>query len=143
MITRQEIVDFARQFKGVQYKHQGRTGQGLDCGGILVLLAEELGIYHESKEQLRYGGNPEKFILKQELDRYFVKIRLSEIQRGDIVLMKIVASRPHHIAIVSEYSAQSFGIIHTYDTVGKVVEHRMNQMWRDKIVQSYKVPGVV
>ena len=141
MITRQYIVDFARSYKGVPYRHQGRSVAGLDCAGILVLLGEEIGFYSEKIESRRYSRNPASFKLKQEMDKHLIPISKQDIQVGDVLLLKITTD-PQHIGIVTGYSAQSFGMIHCYDTVGRVVEHRLNRLWFERIIQSYSIPGV-
>ena len=36
VIKRREIVDAARNWVGVPYRHQGRTRNGIDCVGLLL-----------------------------------------------------------------------------------------------------------
>lgn len=139
MVSRQYIVDFARSFKGTPYKHQGRSVNGIDCVGILVLLGNELDVYHESER--RYSRNPKSFGIKQEMEKILVKIDKKDIKYGDILLFRMITD-PQHVGVVTEYSEQSFGIVHCYQSVGKVVEHRLNDKWIDRIVQAYKVSGV-
>jgi len=140
-ITRQEVVDFARSCKNIPYKHQGRSKLGVDCAGILVMLGEWLGEYSENKEARRYSRNPASFSLKKELDKMLIQIDRQEIDCGDILLLKIVRE-PQHVGIVTDYSEQSFGMIHCYQSIGRVVEHRLNRFWAEKIVQAYQIPGV-
>jgi len=44
-ITKQDIVDMAREYKGVPYRHQGRSiVTGVDCAGLLALIAGRIGL---------------------------------------------------------------------------------------------------
>lgn len=44
MIGRQAIVAEARTWLGVRWHHQGRDRGGIDCGGLVVVVARALGI---------------------------------------------------------------------------------------------------
>ncbi len=141
-IPRNKIVEEARKFKGVPFKHQGRSRkQGIDCVGMLIILGEENGFYKESLENNRYSKNPEVFKIKETLDEILVPIDKDKFKEGDILLFRI-PFHPQHVGIVTDYSDQSYGIVQAYQTIGKVVEHRLDQKWIDRIVKAYQVPGV-
>ncbi len=140
-VTRQEVVEFARSCKDIPYQHQGRSKLGVDCAGILVMLGKWLGEYSESKEARRYSRDPASFSLKKELARMLISIDKENIDCGDILLLKILRE-PQHVGIVTDYSEQSFGMVHCYQSIGRVVEHRLNRFWLDRIVQVYQIPGV-
>lgn len=141
MPTRKQIVDFAKSQIGQPYRHQGRGRGGFDCAGILVAFGVQAGMYNESKEDLRYTTHPETFSLKDKLEHHMERIPRKELAPGDVVLFKLTRL-PQHVGIVFQYSEQSLGIIHTYETVGRVVAHRLNKVWEDRIVACYKLPGV-
>lgn len=140
-MTRNEIVEFARSYKGVPYRHQGRSVRGVDCTGIVVLLGEKLGFYRESKKDLRYSRNPENFVLLEKMNEYLIPIDFYDLKIGDVLLLRITLV-PQHVAIVTPYNEYSFGMVHSYDSIGRVVEHRLNRAWIDKVVQAYRIPGV-
>lgn len=138
--TRKKIVELARKYKGVPFRHQGRSIiTGVDCAGLVVCIIATLG--YQYKEDLRYGRNAEKFTLKKEMDLHLCKIKKHEIQPGDILLMKIDRV-PQHVAIVSDYVHGGLGMIHCYDRVKKVVEHRLANVWKARIVQAYEMPDL-
>lgn len=145
MSMQQLIVEEARKWKGTPYKHQGKTlGRACDCVGILIGIGHNLfGV--EDNFDSRYGHNPENWTLKKELDDASVLIRKNDtnnIEVGDIALMSLEQSRiPHHIGIISDYSDKSFGLIHCYSSIGRVVEHRMNDVWKNRILHLYKYKG--
>jgi len=141
-ITRDQIIKEARTFKGVPFKHQGRSRKyGVDCVGILVIMGKKYGIYEESSINTRYPQNPEVFKIKETLDEILIPIDKDKFREGDILLFKI-PFHPQHVGIVTNYSKQSYGMVQAYQTVGKVVEHRLDQRWCDRIVQAYQIPGV-
>ena len=41
-MTGEDVVKAARMFLGVRYMHQGRTGAGLDCIGLPVVVRQVL-----------------------------------------------------------------------------------------------------
>jgi cell wall-associated NlpC family hydrolase len=133
MTTRQQIIDAARSYKGCRYHHQGRTRAGIDCAGLLVCVARDVGISTEG-DQTGYSRTPDGMSLKRALDDFGV--RVDTFQPGDFLLMRF-DSQPQHIAIVTDV-----GIIHSYLSARRVVEHRLSDDWRARIVQAYAFPGV-
>lgn len=140
-----QIVEEARKWLGTPYKHQGKTlGRGCDCAGILRGIASDLlGI--EDNYDSRYGRNPNNWVLKQELDRltdFYREDNIDNIKIGDVALMSLESGQiPHHVGIISDYSDQSFGLIHCYTSIGRVVEHRMNDVWKNRILHLYRYKG--
>jgi cell wall-associated NlpC family hydrolase len=133
MTTRQQIIDAARSYRGCRYHHQGRTRAGIDCAGLLVCVARDVGI-STAGDQMGYSRTPDGASLKQALDNF--GIRVDAFQPGDFLLMRFDA-QPQHIAIVTDV-----GIIHSYLSARRVVEHGLSDDWRARIVQAYAFPGV-
>jgi len=44
VIEREQIIDAARRWVGTRWQHQGRSPAGVDCIGLLVVVARELGL---------------------------------------------------------------------------------------------------
>jgi cell wall-associated NlpC family hydrolase len=133
MPKREEIIASARSYLGVRYHHQGRTRAGIDCAGLLVCVARDVGISTED-DQMGYSRTPDGRSLKQALDAFGAPV--DAFQPGDFLLMRFDA-QPQHIAIVTDV-----GIIHSYLSARRVVEHRLSEDWRARIVQAYAFPGV-
>lgn len=145
MLMQQQIVKEARKWIGTPYKHQGKTlGRACDCAGILIGVARNLFDIEDNFDS-RYGHNPNNWTLKQELDNASMLIHKSStdnIEIGDITLMSLNQLQiPHHVGIISDYSDQSFGLIHCYSSIGRVVEHRMNDVWKNRILHLYRYKG--
>ncbi len=142
MSIQEQIVAEARRWKNTPYKHQGKTlGKACDCAGILIGIAHNLFGIKDNYDS-RYGRNPNNWVLKQELENLSVLVRkndANDIEIGDIALMSLEQSRiPHHVGIISDYSDKSFGLIHCYSSIGRVVEHRLNDVWKSRILNLYR-----
>jgi cell wall-associated NlpC family hydrolase len=132
MTTRQQIVDTARSYLGVRYKHQGRTKFGLDCLGLLVRVAHDLGL--STDDATDYGSVPDSRRLMRELDARLDVVLAPQI--GDVLLMRF-DNNPQHLAIITDK-----GIIHSYAQARKVVEHGLNDEWSRLIVRAYSFRGI-
>lgn len=125
------IVEEARKHLGTPFHHQGRLpGVGLDCVGLLVVVAQSLGIPHE--DFTGYARRPHKGSLRHALERNFDLVQ--EAKTGDVLAFYFLRPGiPHHVAIRTDY-----GIIHSFATAGKVVEtrlgpplvHQIDSAWR-------------
>lgn len=142
MITRSEIVKMARSWLGTPYRHQGRSRRGVDCAGPLVHIAHEVGLGDKFNDQLIYSVNPETFSLKQQMDAVLDHITKDEIRPGDPLLFKIDV-HPQHVAITVDYHLGGLGMVHCYSRIGRVVEHRLADVWFARLVQAYRIPGIV
>jgi len=49
---------------------------------------------------------------------------------------------PHHLALVGDYLYGGLSLIHADSTLGRVVEHRLDEVWRRLIVAAFAVPGL-
>jgi cell wall-associated NlpC family hydrolase len=132
-VRRSEVIAVARQYLGVPWVHQGRTRAGLDCGGLIVRVAHDLGL--SEFDVGGYGPEPDGRLLRRYLQAQAEHVLFAE--RGDILLLRFVRY-PQHLGI---YTGE--GIIHTYQQVGRVVEHAFDSTWRARVVDAYSYPGVL
>lgn len=127
------VVDVARTYLNTPFHHQARLkGVGIDCIGLVVCVAKELGITVEDRTD--YSDQPDGVTLIQKLEENLDCLPLEDLQPGDIVAIWFSNKKhPQHVAIVSDV-----GLIHTYSHVGKVVEHRINDVWRNRLHSGYR-----
>lgn len=135
MPTREQIVSAARRYLGVRYRHQGRNRQGLDCIGLLICVARDVGYVAEG-DRLDYSRQHNGVALRAGLDANAVPIAVDQYKPGDILLMRF-DTLPQHVAIVTDK-----GMIHSFLTARRVVEHRLSDDWQARIVAAYSFPGV-
>ena len=136
-----EIIKYARRWIGTPYVHQGRQlGLGCDCAGFLIGIGNQFG--YEPQDMQGYSPIPRMGELKALIGRQLKQIKVEQIEPGDIVLMDFFkGGNPHHIGLITDYQG-GLGIIHCYQNVGKVVEHALNDKWREKIKIAFRFPDI-
>jgi cell wall-associated NlpC family hydrolase len=132
-----DIVRIARTYLGTPFRHQGRVpGRGLDCAGVIVCAARAAGL--PAYDVAAYGRLPTGDSLAHHLASAGCReIGVSEVRSGDAYLMRFETD-PQHLALVTD-----LGILHAYAEIGRVVEHRLDVVWRRRIVAAYRLPGIV
>jgi cell wall-associated NlpC family hydrolase len=131
-----DVVAAARAYLGVPFRHQGRTPPlALDCAGLFVMVCRDLGL--PVIDEQGYGRNPYKGLLEQCIARqpFLHRVPVADMGEGDVLLMRFTGE-PQHIAIHAGYS-----MIHAYEQAGKVVEHRLADVWRARVVSAYRFEG--
>lgn len=129
-----DLVDFARECLGTPFKHQGRVnGRGLDCAGVLVHVMRRAGV--PVIDSIGYPRMPVDNQITKILDAEPALERLTDknYQPGDVLLMRF-RHEPQHVAIFAGEN-----IVHSYSAIGKVVEHRLSDVWRRRIVRGYRI----
>lgn len=149
--TRAKYVEAARSFLGVRWQHQGRSEQGVDCVGLLVVPACRLGLLRPEDDVTNYPRQPDGEELSALLHRYCVRLpKWQDARMGDVLAIKY-ADQPQHVAIATRDYDERWGIhiIHAFgnsEAGGKVIEHRIDRSWLDthraKIHAGFAVKGV-
>jgi cell wall-associated NlpC family hydrolase len=134
MITRVDIVMEARRWLGVRYKHQGRTVAGVDCAGLIIKVAHNLRV--SKHDETNYARRPHGHDLMNSLNTHAIRVQ-REALPGDILLFSFQGF-PQHLGIRTDK-----GIIHSFATARKVVEHTYDNLWRSRLVYVYEFPGVI
>lgn len=131
-MTAQAIIDAARSQLGVAFRHQGRLpGIALDCAGLIAHVMDTLGLPYEDVPG--YSRLPHHGRLQQALDAQPSLERVTTPEPGDVLLMRF-RTEPMHLAI---HAGET--IIHAYEQVGRVCEHRLDDAWAARIVQAYRM----
>lgn len=134
MINADDVISHARSLIDTPFRHQGRMpGVALDCAGLGIVVAQKMGLLLE--DFAGYPSTPFDGMLKKMLDcqPHLKPIDRHSAEPGDVLLMRI-ATDPQHIALMS-YEGY---MIHAYRQAGKVVEQRIDEMWKNKIVAAYR-----
>lgn len=140
-MTADDIIATARSAIGTPFMHQGRmVGKGLDCVGLPLYVADQFGIV--CTDVIGYPRRPVGGMLEEAFDAHvdsgiLIRVNVTEMLAGDFLMMSF-SREPQHMAI---YTGEN--IIHAYQPVGKVCEHRLDATWRARIVRVYRLAGVV
>jgi len=133
MNIKEQFLERVRYYKGVPFVHQGRNREvGLDCAGLIVVALED--IKYPVKDLEGYTRLPKASRLLGILDNNHArKVPISAMEPGDVLLMRF-SREPQHLAV---YTGNT--IIHSYQRKGCVVENRMADVWKKRIVGVYSL----
>lgn len=145
------IVTCARSWRGTRFAHQGRVkaqgahSGGVDCLGLLSGVASELGLrardgsFLAEHDMRAYSKSPDGALLQSRLAVLLLSIEEAHMRPGDVALFAL-DGRPQHLAILSDYGVGELGMIHAYAPARCVVEHRLDEAWRKRLVCLYRCP---
>lgn len=135
MLSKEEWLNLylkqARSYINTPFKHQGRSKNGLDCIGIIVVPLKDIGFLdYDSKNYRKYGLGGE---IIGVLSKYCYEVdKPFNYKPGDILLFSKGASQ--HLALYTDKST----IIHAHNFVGKVVEHSLTPDWEENISKVFR-----
>jgi cell wall-associated NlpC family hydrolase len=138
--TPEHVVAAARAYLGVRWHHQGRSRAGLDCIGLIVRVAHDLGL--SLADVHGYGRHPDGDRLLAGLRTHCVERSGAAPAPGMVALMRFDID-PQHLAIVVPYAVDSgLAIVHALAPARRVVEHRLDAAHLASIVALFDLPGV-
>lgn len=138
-----EAIAAMRALVGTRFRHQGRNpATGLDCVGLGLQYAKHLGLpLHDRKA---YSRDPDGRLFESICHVMGQPIARgagcgAQVQEGDAVMMEWTPGVPRHVGMIT----QRDGVIHflhanSSPTVRKVVEHRLSDDWRARIVAVWR-----
>jgi len=146
--TRAAIIASARGWVGTKFRHQASVkGQGCDCAGLVRGVMVEAGAFpadyktYLPKDFLAYSRSPDGS-MRSVCDGLFEPINNPE--PGDIGLFKWFKF-PQHLAFFGDYMHGGLSLIQalgpTYPNC--VFEIRFDESWKRRMVQAYRIPGIV
>jgi cell wall-associated NlpC family hydrolase len=128
------IVAAARGWLGVRWRHQGRSRDGVDCVGLIVMVRRE--VFGECFDMTDYPREAVDETLREVCDTHAV--RVDEPRPGDLLLMSWGHQR--HIGIVGDYPFGGLSLIHAYMPARKVVETRLDEKFMARVMGVYRMP---
>lgn len=136
-IQANSIILAARAYLGVRFRHQGRSKSGLDCAGLVICVAHDLGI--SDVDFTAYGHDPDGRTLHTLLAKHMDELPPGDMHVGDVVFMAFQAY-PQHLGILAD-GGRPFSLIHAFAPARKVIEHRLDDEWMGRIrnVYSYRL----
>lgn len=118
-LVRQQVISFAKQFQGVNYKYAGRSPKGFDCSGFTHYVMNHFNVDASpcSRTQATQGK----------------KVELGKVRPGDLIFFRRPKSRYiFHVAMVYSNDKRGVHIIHS--TSRGVVIDNLNESkyWKPK-----------
>lgn len=117
---RQRLISQAKGHLGVPYRWGGESVTGVDCSGLVLLVARELGLplgHRYTSASFVALGRPER-----------LGIPIGEVQTGDLIAW------PGHVAFVYENRNGRIRLLHAVGGAGEVVINDLSE---------YAAPGRV
>ena len=143
MTQAQDIVIQARTWLGTPFHHQARLkGKGCDCLGLIVGVVDELGLKDKNGQPLSgydevtYSKEPNGAYLMEKLTDLLDEVPIAEARAGDLALFK-VRENPQHMAFLTDYEG-TLGMVHSYAPARRVVEHRLDDDWKSRLVKVFR-----
>jgi hypothetical protein len=143
-----DLAALARSWVGTPYHHQARGPKGpdggVDCVGLLIGVAREAGLIGDGYDPHGYAWETDGSQLERELGRWAEPVAQAEARAGDVAVFR-VAGCPQHAGFLSliDYGRglKTFGLIHAYNPLGEVVEHRLDERWVRRLVALWRLRG--
>ncbi|MFG6686264.1 C40 family peptidase [Mariniflexile sp. HNIBRBA6329] len=121
------IVDYAKQFKGVKYKFGGATRDGMDCSGLVFESFRAFGVIlpRISRDMAKQGD----------------KISLKNIQEGDLLFFKTMNRRNDisHVGLVVTSENGDIEFIHSTTSLGVITSRLSEKYWDSAFVEARRI----
>lgn len=144
MIKRDDIVSVARSYLGTPFHHAARLpGVGMDCAGVLICAARELGLVAPDFDVPAYVQSPDGSMLKW-FRLYMTPVSQGEMQPGDAVVF-ITDVIPQHLGVLGDYAHGGLSVIHAANNArpARVIETRLMFSRSMRFVAAGAFPGIV
>ena len=144
MATRAQVAAQARGWIGTKFAHQHRArGVGVDCVGLVIGVARELGLVPEGFDVTGYATTPDGVALPTQCAAVMQPIQRAEMGEGDVVLVAWNGGPPQHLGIVCTYRHGGLAMVHADNRAHRcVVETRLLFGRSMCFMGAYRLPGV-
>ena len=138
-MTGADVVTAARAHLGTPWVHQGRLpGVALDCAGLVILVARQLGLVPADFDLNGYSRSPDGS-MSRVCEHHMTALQALEL--GAVLVMQTDAE-PQHMGIVGDYRHGGWSLIHASSSAGRAVETRL-MFARNQVLRGiYRLPGV-
>lgn len=143
-MTRADVVRVARSYIDTPFHHLGRKpGVGIDCVGMPVCIARELGTVPAYFDVEPYTPTPDGVTMLK-----WCRENLRPVARADLApgVMIVVSAEqdPQHIAIVGDYRSGGLSVIHASNSSHppRVIETRLMFSRSFRYVAAFDLPGI-
>lgn len=132
--TPEDVIAEARTWLGVPWRHQGRTRAGVDCAGLVALVAKDLGI--ADYDSTAYGRRAEEQGFVEHFRANMDGVSVTEIEPGD-VLVFAERAYPCHCGFLTERLCLPH-LLHAHALRRRVIEEPYAGEWRARIKFAFR-----
>lgn len=134
-----QVTDIARTWIGTPFHHQARLkGVGVDCIGLIIGVARELGVVAPDFDIPAYPRIPDGTTLLEMADLHMTRVDDADMQEGDVIVIKF-RKYPQHFGIVGQHVNGGWSIIHSDALEGRVLEVRLMFSTAMQHVATYRI----
>lgn len=128
-----EFVASARSWIGTPWVHCGRSRNGIDCTGLIIVCLNEVG-FNVDVEQ-NYSMQDEWNLLVNECSKYATRVDPDHMRPGDLILFR-GRMMYNHCGILTPENT----FVHAYNTgtTGRVVETPLEGKWKSRIAEVFR-----
>ncbi len=144
---RLEINQYAQEWIGTSFHHQGRIKKsiaddgGCDCLGLIMGIAKKFSFKSRydrrllaEHDEINYSKYPQKNKLEEKLELHLTVVNRPYLKTADIGLFAI-SSVPQHIGLFDVNT--STYLIHSYQEVGYVSKHTYDNIWCSRLTKIF------
>lgn len=140
MSGQEDVIEAARTWLGVRWAHQGRSRAGVDCVGLVIMVAR--ACRGSQFDVLDYPRLAQDERMLRTADEVLVRrASVDDLQAGDVVILRYHQQR--HMGIVAPYVFGGLSLIHAYAPARKVVETRLSDDLSQRVLAGYGWPETV
>lgn len=137
-VTADRLVAQARSYLGVPWRHQGRTRAGIDCAGLIVLVARDLGL--ADYDSTAYGRRAQGQGFVEHFRSQMEGVAVSEARSSDVLVFADQAY-PCHCGFLTE-RLDTPHLLHAHALRRQVIEEPYAGEWRAKVKFAFRFRGV-
>ena len=138
--TRNKIIEIARSWLGVPWRHQGRGKTGIDCAGLIIVVGKEIGYLSEGFDKTNYSRRSHGPQFLNVFRESLIEKNNNLLLPGDVVVLR-EDIYPCHSGIIG-YKYDRLTLIHSIAEHRKVIEEDLEQNGRHKhIIATFEFPG--
>jgi cell wall-associated NlpC family hydrolase len=137
-MTRDQVVAEARRWIGTNWRHQGRSARGVDCLGLIVMVANAFGV--PVRDRTDYARDPTSSALLVSLRSHLVFVRPDENHVGTVGIFRQVKT-PCHVGILTTRNGM-LHVVHGRAGVQTVIEEQVEGAVDLHLVEAGAFPGL-
>lgn len=121
------IINFAKQFDGVNYKYGGNSKNGMDCSGLVSTVFKSEGVLlpRSSKDMAAIGN----------------WVDVKDVEKGDLLFFATKRNSRviNHVGLVTEVRPGFVEFIHSTVNAGVIYSNLAERYWHFAFIQARRI----